>query len=125
EEVRGAAADVQGALDEIARFQDSLRVDRADDDIDCVLLESLELSELRDRYQLPVDEKRVEPLALGPAAHIGVKSFSRFHERRQDFQRSAFHCRLELTDDRRNTLLFDRQIAIGTKLRPRFREQEA
>ena len=46
EQVRRAAPDVERALDEIARFQDPLRVDRADHDIDRVLLEALELSEL-------------------------------------------------------------------------------
>jgi len=62
--VRGAAPDVERALNEIARFQDTLRVDRPDDNVDGVFLEPLQFSELRNREELAVDEKRVEPLAL-------------------------------------------------------------
>ena len=49
EQVRRAASDIERALHEIARFQNSLRVDRADHDVDRVLLKTLELPELRDR----------------------------------------------------------------------------
>ena len=44
--MRCPAADVERALDEVPSFQDPLRVDRADHDIDRVFLEALEFSEL-------------------------------------------------------------------------------
>ena len=96
EQMRGAAADIERALHEIARFQDSLRVDRADHDIDRVFLEPLEFSKLRDRDQLAIDEERVESLPLRPARDIGVKSFARFHERREDLERAAARRRFDL-----------------------------
>ena len=93
EQMRGAAADLERALDEIARFQNSLRIDRADDHIDRVLLETLEFSKLRDRNQLAIDIERVEALPLRPARDIGVKPFSRFDQRRQHLERAALRRR--------------------------------
>ena len=124
EQVRGAATDIERALDQIPRFQDSFRVDRADHNVDRVFLEPLEFSELRNREEFAIDEKRIESLPFRPARDIGVKSFSRLHQRRQDLERAAFHRRLELFHDRGKALFFDRQIAIGTKLRPGFGEEE-
>jgi hypothetical protein len=125
EEMGGTAADVERALDEIARFQDSFRVDGTYHHVDRVFLKSLQFAELRDRDELAVDKQGVEPLAFGPARDIGVKSFPRFDERGEDLERAAFHRRLELPNDRRHALLFDRQIAVRTELRPCFREQKA
>ena len=82
-QVRGAASDLERALDQIPRFQNSSRVDRSDHDVDRVFLETLELSKLRDRQEFPIDEERVEALSLRPARDIGVKSLAGLHERRQ------------------------------------------
>src|SRR5437588_2225339 len=125
EQMRGAAASIEGALHKLARFQDSFRVDRADHNVDRVLLETLELPELRDRQQFSIDEERVETLALGPARDVGMESLARFHQRRENLERAAFHRSLKLFHDRDQTLFFDRQIAIRAKLRSSFREEEA
>ena len=71
-----------------------------------------------------IDEQRVESLALGPARHVGVKSFARFDQRRQHLERSAFRRRLDLAHDRGQTLLFHGQIAVRAKLRSGFRKEE-
>src|SRR2546423_798781 len=124
EQVRGATSDVERALDQIPRFQNSLCVDRADHDVDGVFLEALELSKLRDRQKFSINEKRVEALPLRPARDIGVKSFARFDEWGQNFEWAAFYRGLELFHDRGETLFLDRQVAIRTKLRSGFREKE-
>ena len=121
--MRGAATDLDGTLCEIARFQNSLRVNRADDNVDGVLFETLEFSKVRNRNQISIDIKRVESLALGPARDVAVKSFASFDQRRQDFQRPAFRRRFNLFDDRGQTLLFHGQITVGTKLRAGLREK--
>ena len=124
EQMRRAAADLERALRKIARFQNSFRIDRADDDIDGVLLEALEFAKLRDRNELAIDEERVEALAFGPACDIGMETFSRFHERREHLERSAFCRGLNLFHDRGETLLLHRQIAVRTKLRSGFGEEQ-
>ncbi len=75
--------------------------------------------------QFAVDEERVESLPLRPTRDIGVESFARFHQRREDSERPAFHRGFHLLDDRGEALFLDRQIAVRAKLRPRFREEEA
>ena len=120
EQVRGAAADIERALDQIARFQNSFRVDRSDDNIDGVFLETLEFSKLRDRDELAIDEERVEPLSFRPARDIGVKSFARFDERREHLERSAFRRGLDLFNDRGETLFLDRQDRNPDKIASRF-----
>ena len=65
EQMRGAAADLERALDQIPRFQNSLRVDRADHDIDGVFLETFELSELRNRHQFS-DRRRACRIPAAP-----------------------------------------------------------
>ena len=72
-----------------------------------------------------IDIKRVESLALGPARDIGVKTFARFDQRREHFERAAFRRGLNLFHDRGQTLLFDRQIAVRTKLRSGFGEEQS
>ena len=124
EQMRGAATDIECALHEIARFQNSFRVDHADHDIDRVFFETLEFAKLRDRNQLAIDEERVESLALRPARDIGVKTFSRFDQRREHLELAAFHRGLNLFHDRGETLLFHRQIAIRTKLRSGFGKEQ-
>ena len=74
--------------------------------------------------ELSVDVKRVESLALRPARDIGVKTFARFHQRREHLERPAFRRRLDLFHDRGHTLFFHRQIAVRTKLRSGFREKQ-
>ena len=123
-EVRGAASDLERALDQIPRFQDSSRVDRSDHDVDRVLLETFELSKLSDRQEFPIDKERVEALSFRPARDIGVKSFAGLHERRQDLERTTFHRRLQLFHDRGKTLFLHRQIAIRTELRSGLGEKE-
>ena len=120
EQMRRAAADIERALHQIARFQNAFRIDRADDDIDGVFLEALELAKLRDRHELAIDKERVEALPLGPARDIGVKTFSRFDERREHLERSAFRRGLHLFHDRGEALLFHRQIAVRDKIAFRF-----
>jgi hypothetical protein len=125
EQVRGAASDINRALDQIPRFQNSLRIDRSDYDVDSVFLETLEFSELRDRQEFSIDEECVEALPLSPARDIGVKSFARFYQWSQNLERATFHGHLQLFHDRGETLFLDREIAIGTELGPCFREEEA
>ncbi len=124
EQMRRAAADLEGALREIARFHNSLGIDHADNDVDGVFLEALQFSKLRDRNELPIDKESVESLTLGPARDIGVKSFSRFDQRREHLERAALRRRLDLFHDRGQTLFFDRQIAVRTKLRSGFRKEQ-
>ena len=125
EQMRRAATDIECALHEIARFQNSFRVDHADDDIDRVFFETLEFAKLRDRNQLAIDKERVESLPFRPARDIGVKTFSRFDERREHLELAAFRRGLDLFHDRGETLFFDRQIAIRTKLRSGFGKEQA
>jgi len=124
EQMRGAASDIERALDQIPRFQDSFRVDYAHDNIDRVFFEALEFSELRDWNELAIDEERVEALTFRPPRDIGVKSFSRFDERREHFELSTFRRGLDLFHDRGQALFLDRQIAVRTKLRPGFGKEE-
>src|SRR2546421_6430474 len=124
--MRRASSDVERALRQVPCLRDSFRIDHADHDRDAVLLEALESSELPDRYERAVDIQRVESLALGPTRNIGVKSFPCFHHRCENFERTAPRprgCRFDLFHDRSQTLLFDRQIAVRTKLRSSFGEQ--
>ena len=125
EQMRSAAADLERALREIARFQNSFRVNRPDHDINGVLLETLELSKVGDRNERLIDIERVESLPLRPARDIGMKTLARFHERREHLERTALRRGLDLFHDRRQALLLDRQIAFRTKLRAGFCEQEA
>src|SRR5947209_4744901 len=60
EKMGGAAADIERALNEVARLQDSLRVDRADYYVDGVLLEALQLPEMGDRHENSVHKEGVE-----------------------------------------------------------------
>src|SRR5713101_8982897 len=89
EQMRGAAADFDGALGEIARFQNSLRIDCADHDIDSVFLEALELPKLRHWNECCIDIKRVETLTLRPARDIAVKTLARFHQGREHIEPAA------------------------------------
>src|ERR1700737_2073072 len=123
--MRRATADLQGALHKIARLENSSRVDYADHGIDSVLLETLQFPKMRNGSEHAVDIKRVEALAVSPARHVRVKSFSRLYEWCEHFERAAFHRRLYLLDDGGKTLLFHRQIAVRTKLRSGFREEQA
>ena len=54
EQMRGSAANIESALNEIARFPNSLRVDHADNNIDRVFLKTFKLAELRDGDELTV-----------------------------------------------------------------------
>src|SRR5665213_3145653 len=122
--MRGAAADLECALDEVARLENALRINLADDRVDRVFLETFELRELLDADEPAIDEERVKALALGPARHFGVEPFARFDERREHLERAAAGGRFELPNDGGERLLFHRQIAIRTKLRPGFGEEE-
>jgi len=96
--MRRAAADIECTLNEIARLQNPFRIDRADHNIDCVFLETLELSELPHRNQLAVDEKRVEPLALRPARYVGVNPFRAFTSGASTFSGPRFTAVSRLAD---------------------------
>ena len=124
EQMCGAAADLERALREIARFQNSFRVDHADDDVDGVFFKAFEFSKVRNRNQRSIDIECVETLPFRPARDIGVKTFARFDKRRENLERTAFRRRLNLFHNRSQALLFDRQIAVRTKLRAGFCEQE-
>ena len=78
EQMGSSAADVECALNQIARFQNPFGVNHANDHIDRMFLESLELSEMRHGHQRAVYEQRVESLAFRPSRHIGMKSFACF-----------------------------------------------
>src|SRR5947208_10279241 len=53
-----------------------------------------------------------------------MKTFARFHQRREDLQRSAFRSSFDLFYDRRHALFCDWQITVWTKLRSGFCKQE-
>jgi hypothetical protein len=53
-----------------------------------------------------------------------VKTFPRFDQRREDFDPTFARDRFGLRRNRRETLLFDREIALGTKLRAELRKQQ-
>src|SRR3954447_5565070 len=74
EQMCRTATDIERALNEIARLQNSFRIDHADNDIDRVFLETLQLAKLCDWNQLTIDEERIESLPLRPARDIGVKT---------------------------------------------------
>ena len=124
EEMGCATPDLERALCKIARFQDSSDVDHANDDVDGVFFKAFEFSKVCNRNKRSVDIKRVETLPFRPARDIGVKTFTRFHEWRENLERPAFRRRFNLFHDCRDALFFDRQIAIGTELRSRFCKQE-
>ena len=96
----------------------------ANHNVDCVFLETLEFSKMRNRNKFPIDKKRIESLPLGPVRDIGVKTFAGFDQRREYLERTAFGRCFHLFHDRGYALFFDRQIAIRTKLRSGFGKQE-
>ena len=124
EQMRGSATDLKRALSKVARFQNSLRINHADNHVDGVFFEPLEFSKLRDRHERAIDIKRVESLPLGPARHIGVKTLAGFDQRRQHFHRAVFRRGFDLFHDRGDTLFFHRQIAVWTKLRSGLGKEE-
>src|SRR5205809_1113227 len=123
--MRRAPADLEGPLSQIARFRDSLCVDRSHNDVDGVFLKSFQFSEMLDRHKDTIDIKSIEALALRPTRDIGVKTLARLNQRRQHFQWSAPRSCLDLSHDRRETLFFDRQIAIRTELRSGLGKKES
>src|SRR5690348_1840459 len=118
--MRGSAADLERALDKIARFQNSLRVNRADDDIDGVLLEALELAKFGNRNQSAIDVESFKTLSSRPTRDLGVKTFARLDQGREDTKRTTTGCGFHLPNDRSRTLRFYREVAIGTELRAGF-----
>jgi hypothetical protein len=104
------------------RTSDSTPIDHAYHHVNGVFLETLQFPELLDRNELSVHVKSVESLAFRPARHVGVKTFTRFHQRREDRQWTAFRSRLDLFHNGCGTLFFHRQITVGTKLRSGFCE---
>ena len=104
-----ATPDLERALREIARFQDSFRVDHTNDDVDGVFFKAFEFSEVCDTgTSVPIDIERVEALPFRPARDIGVKTFARFDERRENLERPAFRRRFNLFHDCSDALFFDR-----------------
>ena len=79
---------------------------------------------MRDGNQSAIDIQRVEALARSPVHHIGMKTFARSHQRREEPQRSALRRSFDLFHDCGHALFFHGQIAIGTKLCSDFRKQE-
>ena len=124
EQMRGAAADLERALHQIARFKDAFRINHPDDGVDRVFLEALEFAKLRDRDQLAIDVERVKALSLGPARHFGVKTFARLDQRREHLERTAPRCCFHLPNDRGDALFFHRQIAVRAILSARLGEEE-
>ena len=106
--MRRAPSHLERALSQVARFQNSLGIDDAHNHVDGVFFEPLQFSELRNRHERAIDIKRIEPLSFGPACHVGVKSLSGFHERREHFQWSAFRRDFDLFHDCSQALFFDR-----------------
>ena len=125
EQTRCASANLKRASGNLARTSDSPPIDHAHHHVNGVLFETLQFPKLRDRNELSIHIKSVESLAFRPACHVGVKTFASFHQRREHLQRTAFRSRLELFHNGSRTLFFHRQIAVRTKLRSGFCEQEA
>ena len=90
-----------------------------------MLFETLQFSKVRNRNRLSIDVKGIESLSFRPARDIGMKTFARFNQRRENLQRPVFCRRLGPFDDFGETLFLDGQIAIGTKLCSRFREEQS
>src|ERR1700719_2891131 len=112
-----AASDVECALRQVPRLRDPFGIDHANNDRDAVLFEAFQSSELRDREEHSIDIQRVESLAFGPARDVGVKSFPRLDDRRENLEQALPRRRFDLSYDCGNALLFDRQVAVWTKLR--------
>src|SRR5438034_6858042 len=108
--------ELPSALGEIACLPDALRIDRAHDHVNCVLLEAFELSKMRNRNQLSINIKGIEALLLSPVRHIAVKTFARFDQRREYLEYSTFGRRFHPFHDRGDALFFDRQITVRAKL---------
>ena len=99
---------LQSAPGNLAHIRDSLPIDYADDDVDGMLFETLEFPKVSERDKLTVDIERVESLAFCPARHIGMKTFARFHQRRENLDRPVPCRRFDLFDDRGDALFFYR-----------------
>src|SRR6516225_8977030 len=108
----------------LARTGDPPPIDGTHHHINGVFFETLEFPKLRDRNELSVNVKSVESLALCPARHVRVKTFARFHQRREHLKGTAFRSHFDLFHNGSLALFFHRQIAVGTKLRSGFCEQE-
>src|SRR2546423_619835 len=119
-----AAADLERALHKVARLRNSFRVDYSHNHVDRVLLEALELAELRDGNELTIDKQSVEALPFRPTRDIGMKTFPCLDERREHLERTPARCGLNLPNDRSRALRFHWQIAIRTKLRADFGEEQ-
>src|SRR5437016_1236796 len=78
EQMGGATANLESALREITRFQDTLCIDDANDDIDGVFFETFEFLEVCNRNKGSIDIERVETLPFRPPGDIGMKTFARF-----------------------------------------------
>src|SRR5262249_30951232 len=89
EQMSCPATDLERALGKSARVVDSSHVDHPDNDRNAMFFETRQPAKLRNRNELPINEQSVEALSLGPACHVGVKSFSRFYQRRKHFDRAA------------------------------------
>ena len=87
--MRCTPTDPDRAVSQVARFQNALRVNCADDNVDRVLLEALELPKVRNRGQLSINIKGIEPLTLSPVRHIRMKTFTGLDERREHFKHAA------------------------------------
>src|SRR5204863_7878019 len=77
-----------------------------------------------DRDKLAVDIRHVELLAFRPVRDVRMKTFARFHQWRENLQRSTFRSSFDLLYDRRHALLCDWQITVWTKLRSGFCKQQ-
>src|SRR5689334_16981308 len=98
--MRGAAANIERPLNKVARFEDSSGVNRADHDIDGMLFEALEFAKVRNRNQPAVDEQSFETLSLGPARHLGMKTFARFNQGSEDGELTTTGRCFDLPDNR-------------------------
>src|ERR1043166_645460 len=99
----------------VVRARSRRRPDHADYHVNRVFFETLQFPKLRDRNHLPVNVETVESLPLRPPRHVGVKTFPRFYQRRENFQWTTFRSGLDLFHNGSHTLLLDRQVAVGTK----------
>ena len=63
---------------------------------------------MRDWDQSAIDKECIEALAFSPLCDIGMKSFARLHQWREDLERPRLGSSFDLFNDRRDVLFCDR-----------------
>ena len=100
-------------------------MDRADRQLDRVLLEAVEPRPRVGRQQLAVDAQVRVALACGPLGEVGVDALARDDQRRQQPDALAAVVAQQPRGDRFDALRLDRHVAVGAVLRAELHVQQA